>query len=91
MRASILLKLLDNKYKYYYSGYPEEEIYSVQTIINHNGEKVSRPNILYVTDDKAGIVTIHGSGLLYIPEEDVKTIANLLQDYINRDYRRRRF
>lgn len=85
MTAATLIKLLDEKCQYYYSGPLQEEIYSVQMV--GQGEVLS-PNILYVSYEWRNVVVTQNICLLSIPEKEADEIIYKLRALIIKDYRR---
>lgn len=85
MTVSELIKILTDNYQYYYSGPLQEEIYSVQTVIQ--GESLNS-NILYVTHGWRDIVLTQNICLLSVPETEVAEIVDILRKIVINDYRR---
>lgn len=88
MKVSVLLKMLDDKYHYYYTGSLQEDVYGVQRVTR--GEP-SFPGVLYVTDEERNIIMTQGTCLIYFPENNVAEMTRKLQEYVIRDYQRRQW
>ena len=85
MKVSTLIKMLDEKYQYYYSGPLHEEIYSVQMVTQ---DELFYPNTLYIAHEWRNTVMTQNTCLLSIPEKDVTEVVRELRKLVMRDYQR---